>query len=224
MKRKHALTEESESIDMVVTSDDHATKEIMIDARFTSFLEKDNSFLTPWSWDPLIDNNSTKEKEYLSFHPESYFIYEIIDQKCWNDNVQVTDNQFWPSTRDTNNFYHWIKSDTHYYHTFSSLYLFLYLFSYNLSPQPFFSSPLAVNSFLNLHLSDKLHLPPALFFNKQVRRRRQQYQRRWQFYIENVAVVLSMKVDSIRSINLHTYTSLTEFYDSCGEPLEMSCL
>jgi len=39
MKRKHALTEESEPIDMVVTSDDHATKEIMLDARFTSFLE-----------------------------------------------------------------------------------------------------------------------------------------------------------------------------------------
>jgi len=38
MKHKHALTEESESIDMVVTSDDHATKEIMLDARFTSFL------------------------------------------------------------------------------------------------------------------------------------------------------------------------------------------
>jgi len=81
MKRKHALTEESESIDMVVTSDDHATKEIMFDARFTSFLEKDNSFLTPWSWDPnasMIVINSTKEKEYLSFHPESYFTYEVI--------------------------------------------------------------------------------------------------------------------------------------------------
>jgi len=33
-------------------------------------------------------------------------------------------------------------------------------FSYNLSPQPFFSSPLTVNSFLNLLLSDELHLQP----------------------------------------------------------------
>jgi len=81
MKRKHALTEESESIDMVVSSDDHATKETMIDARFTSFLEKDNSFLTPWNWDPnasMNETNFTKEKEYLSFHPESYFTYEVI--------------------------------------------------------------------------------------------------------------------------------------------------
>jgi len=81
MKRKHALSEESESIDMVVASDDHATKEIMLDARFTSFLEKDNYFLTPWSWDPnasMNDTNSNKEKEYVSFHPESYFTYEVI--------------------------------------------------------------------------------------------------------------------------------------------------
>ncbi|RHN69702.1 hypothetical protein MtrunA17_Chr3g0127661 [Medicago truncatula] len=84
MKRKHALTEESESIDMVVTSDDHATEVTMLDARFTSFLEKDNSFLTPWSWewDPNAsmnnETNSTKEKQYLSFQPESYFTYEVI--------------------------------------------------------------------------------------------------------------------------------------------------
>ncbi|CAJ2653769.1 unnamed protein product [Trifolium pratense] len=39
--------------------------------------------------------------------------------------------------------------------------------------------------------------------------------------IENVAATLSMEVDSVRSINLHTYTSLKKFYDdSCGEPLE----
>jgi len=71
MKRKHALTEESESIDMVVVSD----------ARFTSFLEKDNSFLTLWSWDPnasMNETNFTKEKEYLSFHLESYFTYEVM--------------------------------------------------------------------------------------------------------------------------------------------------
>jgi len=39
--------------------------------------------------------------------------------------------------------------------------------------------------------------------------------------IENVAAKLSVEVDSVRSINLHTYTSLEKFYDdSCGEPLE----
>ncbi|KAJ1432167.1 Molybdopterin dehydrogenase, FAD-binding [Sesbania bispinosa] len=39
--------------------------------------------------------------------------------------------------------------------------------------------------------------------------------------IENVAATLSMDVDSVRSINLHTYTSLKAFYeDTCGEPLE----
>jgi len=56
-------------------------RETTLDARFTSFLEKDNSFLTPWSWDPKTSKNgssSTKEKEYLSFHPESYFSYEVI--------------------------------------------------------------------------------------------------------------------------------------------------
>jgi len=29
-----------------------------------------------------------------------------------------------------------------------------------------------------------------------------------------------MNVDSVKSINLPTYTSLKEFYDSCGELLE----
>ncbi|CAK8538528.1 unnamed protein product [Lathyrus sativus] len=39
--------------------------------------------------------------------------------------------------------------------------------------------------------------------------------------IEKVAATLSMEADSVRSINLHTYTSLTEFYEDChGEPLE----
>lgn len=39
--------------------------------------------------------------------------------------------------------------------------------------------------------------------------------------IENVAATLSLDVDSVRSINLHTYTSLKVFYkDNCGEPLE----
>ncbi|RDX76625.1 Indole-3-acetaldehyde oxidase, partial [Mucuna pruriens] len=39
--------------------------------------------------------------------------------------------------------------------------------------------------------------------------------------IEKVAATLSMDVDSVRSINLHTYTSLKAFYvDSSGEPHE----
>ncbi|XP_027332426.1 abscisic-aldehyde oxidase-like isoform X2 [Abrus precatorius] len=39
--------------------------------------------------------------------------------------------------------------------------------------------------------------------------------------IENVAATLSMDVDSVRSINLHTYTSLKAFYEhSSGEPYE----
>ncbi|XP_020211334.1 abscisic-aldehyde oxidase [Cajanus cajan] len=39
--------------------------------------------------------------------------------------------------------------------------------------------------------------------------------------IEKVAATLEMDVDSVRSINLHTYTSLKAFYeDSCGEPHE----
>ncbi|CAL5212662.1 unnamed protein product [Lathyrus oleraceus] len=39
--------------------------------------------------------------------------------------------------------------------------------------------------------------------------------------LENVAATLSMEVDSVRNINLHTYTSLKKFYeDSSGEPLE----
>ncbi|XP_027332424.1 abscisic-aldehyde oxidase-like isoform X2 [Abrus precatorius] len=39
--------------------------------------------------------------------------------------------------------------------------------------------------------------------------------------IEKVAATLSMDVDSVRSINLHTYTSLKAFYEnSCGEPHE----
>ncbi|XP_057441555.1 indole-3-acetaldehyde oxidase-like isoform X2 [Lotus japonicus] len=39
--------------------------------------------------------------------------------------------------------------------------------------------------------------------------------------IENVAATLSMDVDSVRNINLHSFTSLKAFYEhSCGEPLE----
>jgi hypothetical protein len=73
-------------------NDDGFNKEITFDAtRFTSFIQKDNSFLTPWSWEPntsMNDINSTKEKQYLTsvkkekqyltFHPESYFSYQVI--------------------------------------------------------------------------------------------------------------------------------------------------
>jgi anthranilate/para-aminobenzoate synthase component II len=62
--------------------DDDFNKETTFDVtRFTSFLQKDNSFLTPWSWKPntsMNDINSTKEKQYLNFHPESYFSYQVI--------------------------------------------------------------------------------------------------------------------------------------------------
>ncbi|GAU43813.1 hypothetical protein TSUD_248020 [Trifolium subterraneum] len=49
-----------------------------VNARLTSFLEKDNSFLTPWSWDPKACENgtsSTKGKEYMIFPSGSYFSY-----------------------------------------------------------------------------------------------------------------------------------------------------
>ena len=72
-----------EEIDSIVTSGaEEATKEANIDVIFLSFLEKDDSFLSLWSWNPNNalnnDNASTKEKRYLSFHPESYFTYQII--------------------------------------------------------------------------------------------------------------------------------------------------
>ncbi|GAU48462.1 hypothetical protein TSUD_324120 [Trifolium subterraneum] len=80
---------------MVVISDHYdITKETMFDVtRLTSFLEKDASFLTPWSWDP---KTSTKQNKYLSFHPESYFSYEeVIDasrkQKYVPDSEQKED-------------------------------------------------------------------------------------------------------------------------------------
>ncbi|KAL5078522.1 hypothetical protein RYX36_006943, partial [Vicia faba] len=72
---------------MVVITEIDVTNKTMLDARFTSFLEKDNSFLNPWSWDPKAcegETSSTKDKEFLFFHPESYFSYEIVDEKSWN--------------------------------------------------------------------------------------------------------------------------------------------
>lgn len=74
--------EKSKFIDMVVTRANYATKKtIWLDARLISFIEKDNSFLTPWSWNPKISKNYTRstrrEKQYMYFHPESYFTYEV---------------------------------------------------------------------------------------------------------------------------------------------------
>ncbi|WJX40521.1 hypothetical protein P8452_27985 [Trifolium repens] len=82
---------------MVTISDYDVNKETMFDVtRLTSFLEKDDSFLTPWSWDPkpydTNETNSIKEKQYTSLHPESYFTYQIIDGKSRN-NDQVNYNQ-----------------------------------------------------------------------------------------------------------------------------------
>nr|XP_027187379.1 uncharacterized protein LOC105851661 [Cicer arietinum] len=79
--------EKSKFIDMVVTRANYATKKtIWLDARLISFIEKDNSFLTPWSWNPKISKNYTRstrrEKQYMYFRPESYFTYEMIHRKC----------------------------------------------------------------------------------------------------------------------------------------------
>ncbi|KAI5434128.1 hypothetical protein KIW84_021116 [Lathyrus oleraceus] len=86
-------TNTKEKIESIVISDgEEATKEANIDVISLSFLEKDDSFLSPWSWNPNNafnnDNASTKEKEYLSFHPESYFTYQINDHKIHNENAQ----------------------------------------------------------------------------------------------------------------------------------------
>lgn len=60
---------------------------VLIDTRrLTSFLQKDDSFLTPWCWDPNAFDNKTsssvKEKEhhleYLQFDQESYFSTQVI--------------------------------------------------------------------------------------------------------------------------------------------------
>ncbi|CAI8586298.1 unnamed protein product [Vicia faba] len=61
-----------EEIDSIVTSDvEEATKEAKPDVVSLSFLEKDDSFLSPWSWNPdndfSNDNASTKEKKYIVF-------------------------------------------------------------------------------------------------------------------------------------------------------------
>ncbi|KAI5434127.1 uncharacterized protein LOC127121126 [Lathyrus oleraceus] len=106
MKCRYFAKEESDLVDTMVTSDnDDATKRLKdtkLDARFLSFLEKDDSFLTPWSWNPNAFKNksaSTKEKEYLSFHPESYFNFQIIDEKIQNENAQENYKQCSSSAR-----------------------------------------------------------------------------------------------------------------------------
>lgn len=53
-------------------------KKTELHPRLLSFLEKDNSFLTPWSWDnSKAASTSTKEKEYIQFPPGSYFHTQV---------------------------------------------------------------------------------------------------------------------------------------------------
>ncbi|WJX34115.1 hypothetical protein P8452_22258 [Trifolium repens] len=84
-------------------SDDDFNNETTFDVtRFTTFLQKDNSFLTPWSWEPNTSKNeinTTQEKQYLSFHSESYFSYQIIDEKSGNNAQIINYNQCWLSER-----------------------------------------------------------------------------------------------------------------------------
>ncbi|WVY89792.1 hypothetical protein V8G54_035306 [Vigna mungo] len=42
----------------------------------TSFLQKDSSFLTPWSWYPYA-STSRKQNHYIQFPPRSYFSYSV---------------------------------------------------------------------------------------------------------------------------------------------------
>ena len=66
-----------------ITTDGAAVEEIAPQLqRLISFLEKDNSFLSPWTWDCMASedgtsNNSTKGKQYLRFQPGSYFVREV---------------------------------------------------------------------------------------------------------------------------------------------------
>ncbi|XP_058744871.1 uncharacterized protein LOC131617630 [Vicia villosa] len=109
MKCRYFTKEESDDLidtDTMVTSDnDDASKRLKdtkLDARFLSFLEKDDSFFTPWSWEPNAfknENASTEEKEYLSFHPGSYFKFQIIDEKILNEKAEENYKQDSPSPR-----------------------------------------------------------------------------------------------------------------------------
>ncbi|KAL5125463.1 hypothetical protein HKD37_02G005680 [Glycine soja] len=60
-----------------------AMGETMSYTRLTSFLQKDTSFLSPWSWDPKASENEAStlrnEKQYLRFQPGSYFAVSIFD-------------------------------------------------------------------------------------------------------------------------------------------------
>lgn len=55
--------------------------ETMSYTRLTSFLQKDTSFLSPWSWDPKASENEAStlrnEKQYLRFQPGSYFAVSV---------------------------------------------------------------------------------------------------------------------------------------------------
>jgi hypothetical protein len=86
-KRKQIKKQESAILSVFLLSrkckNSIMDKSEYVNARLTSFLEKDNSFLTPWSWNPKACENETrytKEKEYIIFAPGSYFSYgdEVI--------------------------------------------------------------------------------------------------------------------------------------------------
>jgi len=59
----------------------NAMEENICYSTLTSFLQKDTSFLTPWSWDPYASRNeastSTKQNQYIRIPPGSYFSYSV---------------------------------------------------------------------------------------------------------------------------------------------------
>ncbi|QCE01325.1 hypothetical protein DEO72_LG7g2621 [Vigna unguiculata] len=60
----------------------NAMEENICYSTLTSFLQKDTSFLTPWSWDPYASRNeastSTKQNQYIRIPPGSYFSYSMF--------------------------------------------------------------------------------------------------------------------------------------------------
>jgi len=75
------MEEQDSSTKEKVTSAAAKEEEDICYSTLTSFLQKDTSFLTPWSWDPHASEKesfiSTKEKQYLQFQPGSYFCYSV---------------------------------------------------------------------------------------------------------------------------------------------------
>ncbi|KAK7372481.1 hypothetical protein VNO80_05861 [Phaseolus coccineus] len=63
-------------------------------SNLTSFLQKDTSVLTPWSWDPYASENqaSTSTKQYLQFPPGSYFSYCMF--RCMKERKKPQDSDY----------------------------------------------------------------------------------------------------------------------------------